>query len=86
MRNGSDRFYFGTCTITKVVFHCDSSNTARFKTSIRLKYHLYKINVLNEGSKIVKAWIAPHGSKDREKDNLKTDSATFYPVSLRIPL
>lgn len=47
---------------------------------------LYKVKVLDDGSKIVKARIAPHCNKDRERENLKTDSTVCSPVSIRIVL
>jgi len=47
---------------------------------------LYKVKMLDDGTKMLKARIAPHGNKDRERDNLKTDSATCSPVGMRLIL
>lgn len=47
---------------------------------------LFKVKLLDDGSKMIKASIAPHGNKYRERDNLKTDSATCAPVLMRIVL
>lgn len=44
---------------------------------------MYKIQVLDDVFKIVKARIAPHVNKNRENEELKDDSATFHPVCLR---
>jgi len=47
---------------------------------------LYKVKVLDDGSKLVKARIAPHGNKDSMKDDLKKDSAMCSPVGMRVAL
>lgn len=36
----------------------------------------YKVKLLDSGQKMIKARIAPHGNKDRERGELKTDSAS----------
>ena len=45
---------------------------------------LYKVKDCDDGTKLLKARIAPHGNEDSEKDGLKTDSATCPPVGIRI--
>lgn len=45
---------------------------------------LYKVKQVDDGTKILKARIAPHGNKDREKNKMKTDSATCPPIGMRI--
>lgn len=47
---------------------------------------LYKVKILDDGSKLVKARIAPHGNKDSMKDDLKKDSAMCSPVGMRVAL
>lgn len=47
---------------------------------------LYKVKELDDGSKICKARIAPHGNKDKEKHKLKKDSAACPPLGFRILL
>ena len=47
---------------------------------------LYRVKICDDGSHIMKARIAPHGNKDCEKSNLKTDSATCPPVGIRLLL
>jgi len=63
-----------TKTVTKVHVS-DIPENANIITS----HVLYKVKVLDDGSKIVKARIAPHGNKDDLKDNLKKSSATCSP-------
>jgi len=41
---------------------------------------IYKVKQSDDGDLFLKARIAPHGNKDREKSGLKTDSATCPPV------
>jgi len=45
---------------------------------------LYKVKLRDDGTKMIKARIAPHGNKDDMKDDLKTDSATCSPVGVRV--
>lgn len=45
---------------------------------------LYKVKTLNDGSRKIKARIAPHGNKDRDRNKLKTDSAVCTPVGIRV--
>ena len=45
---------------------------------------IYKVKSSDEGDYYLKARIAPHGNKDRERTGLKTDSATCPPVGIRI--
>ncbi len=47
---------------------------------------LYKVKILDDGSKSIKARIAPHGNKDKERFNLETDPATCPPTGLRLIL
>lgn len=47
---------------------------------------LYKVKLLNDGTKMVKARIAPHGNIDNDKGNLKTDSVTCSTLGMRILL
>ena len=47
---------------------------------------LYKVKTLDDGSRIVKARIARHGNRDKDKHLLRTDSATCPPLGLRILL
>lgn len=47
---------------------------------------LYKVKELDDGSKIVKARIAPHGSKDKEKDGLTSSSAVCPLIGIRVLL
>ena len=47
---------------------------------------LYKIKQLDDGSRLCKARISPHGNKDRERKDLKTDSASCPPLGIRIVL
>lgn len=45
---------------------------------------LYKVKQRDDGTKMVKARIAPHGNEDDMKEELKKDSATCTPVRMRI--
>ncbi|CAN8065041.1 unnamed protein product [Agarophyton chilense] len=47
---------------------------------------LHKVKSLDDGLQIMKARIAPHGIKDKEIHNLRTDCATCPPVGFRILL
>lgn len=47
---------------------------------------LYRVKVLDAGSRMIKARIAPHGNKDKDRKKLKTDSAVCCPVEMRIML
>ena len=47
---------------------------------------LYKIKDLDDGFLQCKARIAPHGNKDKNKENLKTDSSSCPPLGFRILL
>lgn len=47
---------------------------------------LYKVKKCDDNSLTLKARIAVHGNKDRDKHALKTDSATCPPVGIRILL
>lgn len=47
---------------------------------------LYKVEILDDGSKLVKARVAPHENKDSMKDELKKDSAICSPVGIRVAL
>eukprot|EP00178_Gracilaria_changii_P001336 TRINITY_DN1187_c0_g1_i1.p1 TRINITY_DN1187_c0_g1~~TRINITY_DN1187_c0_g1_i1.p1 ORF type:complete len:639 (-),score=88.06 TRINITY_DN1187_c0_g1_i1:5196-7112(-) len=46
----------------------------------------YKIKKCDDGSFVLKARIAPHGNEDRDKAQLKTDSASCPPVGIRLLL
>eukprot|EP00171_Calliarthron_tuberculosum_P001315 IDg1315t1 len=45
---------------------------------------IYNVKTNDDNTKKMKARIAPHGNKDKEKTNLKTDSATCPPIGIRI--
>ena len=45
---------------------------------------IYKVKKNDDGSFKMKARIAPHGNKDLDRDQLKTDSAVCPPVGVRI--
>lgn len=47
---------------------------------------IYKIKKNDDGSYKMKARIAPHGNKDKERENLKSDSATCPPTGIRVLL
>lgn len=47
---------------------------------------LYEVKEDDDGRKKIKARITPHGNRDKEKFNLKTDSATCSPVGIRVLL
>lgn len=47
---------------------------------------LYKMKTLDDGSRLYKARIAPHGNKDKEKEALRTDSASCPPAGIRLLL
>eukprot|EP00171_Calliarthron_tuberculosum_P022021 IDg22021t1 len=42
---------------------------------------IYKVKILDDGSKLMKARIAPHGNKDRDKHSLKSDSSMCSPLA-----
>ena len=44
---------------------------------------LYKVKDCDDGTRLMKARIAPHGNKDCEKDGLKTDSTSCPPTGIR---
>lgn len=56
--------------------------TAHNKTS----HVIYKVKINDDTFYKMKARIAPHGNKDREKAKLKTDSSTCPPTGIRILL
>ena len=56
------------------------------KANVVTSHVLYKVKSCDDGSLTLKARIAVHGNKDREKKTLKTDSATCPPVGIRILL
>lgn len=45
---------------------------------------LYKIKTCDDSTLMCKARIAPHGNEDREKENLRTDSASCPPLGIRM--
>ena len=45
---------------------------------------IYKVQANDDGSLKMKARIAPHGNKDKDRDLLKTDSAQCPPTGIRI--
>lgn len=47
---------------------------------------LYKVKVNDDNSLMMKARIGPHGNKDRDKHNLKTDFALCPPIGIRVLL
>jgi len=47
---------------------------------------IYKIKANDDGSLKMKARIAPHGNKDRDREDLKSDSATCPPTGIRVLL
>ena len=56
------------------------------KANVVTSQVLYKVKRCDDGSLTLKARIAVHGNKGREKNTLKTDSATCPPVGIRILL
>eukprot|EP00737_Agarophyton_chilense_P004392 gb/GEZJ01005506.1/.p1 GENE.gb/GEZJ01005506.1/~~gb/GEZJ01005506.1/.p1 ORF type:complete len:142 (-),score=23.29 gb/GEZJ01005506.1/:1729-2154(-) len=52
-----------------------------------IKSHVfYKVKNCDDDSQVLKARIAPHGNKDKDKLNLKTDSATCPSFGIRMLL
>jgi len=47
---------------------------------------IYKVKLNDDGSFKMKARIAPHGNKDKERDQLKSDSASCPPTGIRMLL
>lgn len=47
---------------------------------------IYKVKPNDDGSLKMKARIAPHGNKDKDRSDLKTDSATCPPTGIRVLL
>ena len=47
---------------------------------------LYKVKANDDGSMKMKARIAPHGNKDKDRSDLKSDSATCPPTGIRLLL
>lgn len=47
---------------------------------------IFNVKINDDTSYTMKARIAPHGNKDREKAKLKTDSSTCAPTGIRILL
>lgn len=47
---------------------------------------LYNVKLVDDGSKMRKVRIAPHGNKDRMRSELKKDSANCSPAGRRIAL
>jgi len=47
---------------------------------------IYKVKINDDGSKKMKARIAPHGNKDKLRHTLKTDSAMCPPTGIRLLL
>ena len=45
---------------------------------------IYKVKANDDGKLKMKARIAPHGNKDKDRDLLKTDSAQCLPTGIRI--
>jgi len=63
--------------------HC--SKVPQFSNVIS-SHVLYKVKKMDDGSMKMKARIAPHGNKDKFKNDVKKDSATCPPVGIRIAL
>ena len=55
-------------------------------SNIITSHVIYKAKENNDGSFRMKARIAPHGNKDKDKDRLKTDSSQCTPTGIRILL
>ena len=55
-------------------------------SNIITSHVLYKVRANDNGSLKLKARIAPHGNKDRDKAFLKTDSAQCPPTGIGILL
>ena len=53
-------------------------------SNIITSHVIYKVEEIDDGSLKMKAKIAPHGNKDKDRDLLKTDSAQFPPTDKRI--
>ena len=45
---------------------------------------IYKVKANNDGSLKMKARIAPHGNKQKDRDKFKTDSTQCPPTGIRI--
>ena len=55
------------------------------KNGIVMNNHvIHKVNENNDGSLKIRAQIAPHGNRDKERDSLKTDLAQCPPTGIRI--
>ena len=68
--------------------NCECVHISRVPSTANVisSHVLYKIKELDDEKLLCKARIAPHGNKDFEKDNLKTDSASCPPLGVRILL
>ena len=66
--------------------NCEHISRVPSTANVISSHVLYKIKELDDGKLLCKARIAPHGNKDFERDNLKTDSASCPPLGVRILL
>ena len=66
--------------------HCISVHRSKVPTNANVisSHVLYKIKRRDDGSLTCKARIAPHGNEDRDRLNLKTDSACCPPIGIRV--
>ena len=66
--------------------HCISVHRSKVPTNANVisSHILYKIKQRDDGSLTCKARIAPHGNEDRDRLNLKTDSACCPPIGIRV--
>lgn len=72
-------------SFTKTIRKVHASNVP-IGSNVISSHVLYKVKIRDDGSKMMKARIAPHGNRNREKEDIKTDSATCSPVRMRIIL
>ena len=55
-------------------------------SNIITSHVIYRVKENNDGSLKMRARIAPHGNKDKDRDTLKTDSSQRPPTRIRILL
>lgn len=62
------------------------SATVPENANVITSHVIYKVKLNDDGSFKMKARIAPHGNKDKEKYSLKSDSASCPPTGIRLLL
>ena len=75
--NVEENNFLKHCVLTPYNDVPDNANIIR-------SHVLYKIKVRDDGTLTCKARIAPHGNEDRDKAQLKTDSACCPPLGIRM--